>query len=384
MPDTFLIAGDFHIGRTSSDCPPSVDGSARGAWNRFVDKALDLQPDAVLLTGDLVDDDRLLIPAVEALRTGLHRLRDAEIPVVAIAGNHDPKVMRRYAEQYPDDAVFLGLDRRAFATYELPNGWSIVGWSYTEARENRVPWETFPTDLPDRCLGMLHGDLDTRGAYASFTRTELGERRVALWALGHIHKPAIFENVPAIYPGSPQALDFGETGPHGAVLAAWDRGKWTFTQVPISNVYFDDLRIELQPEHDPEMLLAEKLDQFRREHPNVYGQIRVTWTGEHDIRRLQQLQLDSENPRIDTIRYQVRPPIDLQVIAGQRNSRGLAARLLLALEGKEAFPADLEELRTKLLTSPVPSIASGRDLTAEERRDLLMESLREWAASEAS
>jgi len=85
----FLHLADLHLGKSIYGTS-LIDSGDQGVWvERFLEKALRLEPDAVLIAGDVYD--RSLPPgrAAQLLSTLVTTLADARIPVMITAGNHD-------------------------------------------------------------------------------------------------------------------------------------------------------------------------------------------------------------------------------------------------------------------------------------------------------
>ncbi len=90
-------------------------------------------------------------------------------------------------------------------------------------------------------LVMVHGDLNvTDSVYAPLPRAQMLAKGISGWLLGHIHAPMIDEPKDRcfiLYPGSPQALDPGEQGVHGAVIVEFDSGRrLPIRHIPLSTV----------------------------------------------------------------------------------------------------------------------------------------------------
>ena len=69
-----LCTGDVHLGRSPTRVPdtlPARQFSAVAAWRNFVDKAIELQVDAAILTGDIVDENNRFYEAFSPLETGV-------------------------------------------------------------------------------------------------------------------------------------------------------------------------------------------------------------------------------------------------------------------------------------------------------------------------
>ncbi|HZD38782.1 MAG TPA: metallophosphoesterase [Actinomycetes bacterium] len=70
------------------------------SWHRAVEAALALDPDGVLLLGDLFDIPRPSYRAFREGQRGLRRLADAGVPTAVISGNHDTTRLRESGSPY--------------------------------------------------------------------------------------------------------------------------------------------------------------------------------------------------------------------------------------------------------------------------------------------
>jgi DNA repair exonuclease SbcCD nuclease subunit len=101
-----LVAiADAHLGRAHYQAVDEQGLNQReadftAAWHRSVQAALDLNPDAVLLLGDLFDAPRPTYRAFREGARGLRRLADAGVPTAAISGNHDTPRLRESGAPY--------------------------------------------------------------------------------------------------------------------------------------------------------------------------------------------------------------------------------------------------------------------------------------------
>jgi DNA repair protein SbcD/Mre11 len=101
-----LVAiADAHLGRAHYQAVDEQGLNQReadftAAWHRSVQAALDLNPDAVLVLGDLFDAPRPTYRAFREGARGLRRLADAGVPTLAISGNHDTPRLRESGAPY--------------------------------------------------------------------------------------------------------------------------------------------------------------------------------------------------------------------------------------------------------------------------------------------
>jgi DNA repair exonuclease SbcCD nuclease subunit len=101
-----LVAiADAHLGRAHYQAVDAgglnqreVDFAA--SWHRAVEAALGLDPDAVLVLGDLFDAPRPTYRAFREGARGLRTLAAAGVPTLAISGNHDTPRLRESGSPY--------------------------------------------------------------------------------------------------------------------------------------------------------------------------------------------------------------------------------------------------------------------------------------------
>ncbi|NUQ01123.1 MAG: DNA repair exonuclease [Armatimonadetes bacterium] len=251
-----LCTADLHLGRRSS-LPGARGGPevyASDAWRRIVDCALAESVAAVLIAGDLVDDDRARYEATGPFERELNRLAAAAIPCYVVAGNHDHEALQRLAAgPAAENLRWLGRDG-SWEEAILPGDveLAIHGWSFPASHHGQSPLANYPyPDQPGRfTIGLLHADLGQPGSrYAPVHEAELTAHPYVFWLLGHIHAHrtvSIGDHVVALYPGSPQALDLNEPGAHGAWLLELLPGGGTRLEfVPLSSVRYERPEIDL-------------------------------------------------------------------------------------------------------------------------------------------
>lgn len=257
-----LCTGDLHLGRRSSRIPASSTTrsnaalSAADAWSRIVELAIQQSVDGVLLSGDVVDEENRFFEAIGPLERGLRALQAAQIPVVAVAGNHDYDVLPALQRTLPDGALRLlgshGEWERTTIVSRTGERVHVDGWSFTARHEHSDPLALYTPAAADGTpvIGLLHGDLDApASAYAPITRDGLRAHAVHCWVLGHVHSGGRRERdgeAPVLYPGSPQPLDPGEPGVHGVYLVTVAPNHAVRTVLhPIATVQYDTVTIDL-------------------------------------------------------------------------------------------------------------------------------------------
>ena len=408
-----LLTGDLHLGRSSSKVPPTVrreEVRAAAAWGRIVELALQEQVGAVLLSGDVADQDNTFWEAIGPLERGISRLAEAKIRTVAVAGNHDYDVLARLADQLPPKHFALlgrgGKWERLTIEEAGRPVLHIDGWSFPRARVQQSPLDDYAPgrDPAVPILGLLHGELDVAGSpYAPLELTRLQGLAPAGWLLGHVHAPRLIHGPPwVLYPGSPQALDPGEPGPHGPWVAEVAAGA---LGAPghrfLSSILYEQHTIDVSQARDQTELESVLLEGIREEadriageaHPNlVHVSLRLSVVGNTPVsdcvgavadRLVQDLSLPvgSASVGVDSIDVHTMPEIDLVEYASSHSAPGAVARLLLELERPEVSPEAARVIRQA--RAALERIEHHRDFTPLKRRDVTDQRARDHLRTQA-
>ncbi|MGH8475239.1 MAG: metallophosphoesterase family protein [Methylococcales bacterium] len=232
----FIHSADIHLdsaltGLERYEGAPvdEIRGATRRAFDDLTELAIDEEVDFVLLAGDLYDGDW------KDYNTGLYfvermrRLREANIRVFMIAGNHDaasqitrhlrlPENVKMFAARMPERVVLDDLDVAI-------HGQSFASRAVTEDISMAYPQgdpELFNIGLLHTCLGGRPG----HEAYAPCTLDGLRSKGYQYWALGHVHQREEVCREPwIVFPGNTQGRHIRETGPKGCTLVTVDHGE---------------------------------------------------------------------------------------------------------------------------------------------------------------
>ncbi len=375
MPVKILAASDLHLGRKSSDLHHDQEvASTAHTWLNMVDYAVEKNIDLFLLSGDIVDEDNRYFEALGRLQEGFTRLSNAGIPVVMVAGNHDYEVLPQLvAHRRWENVHLLGRDGRweyiNLRIKDLDVG--LAGWSFPQRHISYNPLLSFDNisgEIRKDALniGILHGDLNMReSSYAPFRLTDLRQKPLDLWLLGHIHKPAFYDDdAPVVsYPGSPHALSSAEPGPHGPVLFTIE-GKNDIRHeiLPMSAVRYEDIVVEMQegmsgddfraavnnrlkvtmdrlagePDKTKYLIFTLRLEGYHEKPEQIHA-----WAAESlDFSQF----TGNTSASIRKVHHAVEPVLgDLHELATQASVAGRLARVILSIE-KEAGNELVEEM----------------------------------------
>ena len=237
----FLHLADVHLDTAFEGRSAALRGHLRNAlrtaFEQAVDCAIDEDVHAVLLAGDLFDDDRLSVATEAFLVDQVQRLDDAGIDAVYVTGNHDPggSGFRAAKIDWPDR--FHYVDDRSPTTIELTGSdgdqhATVVAAGHVDAHEDTNLAARFPNaEGPSPTIGLLHAhvtsarQVEAHDRYAPCTISDLRAPGYDYWALGHIHtRQQVDEQASVWYPGNLQGRSPRETGPRGGLLVTLNDG----------------------------------------------------------------------------------------------------------------------------------------------------------------
>jgi DNA repair exonuclease SbcCD nuclease subunit len=376
-----LCSADLHLGRSSAIGAEfsSVDGSATAAWARIVDLAVREEVDAVVLAGDVFDGRGSFQESRNEFLSGLSRLETAAIPVIAVAGNHDWDVLPLAAKMAGSNFHFLGKDERWERKVVQTKGGPVcfVGWSF---RSEHVKVSQLPLlkrgDESVPVVGIVHGDPTPGSNYHPILTSEMIDKADG-WVLGHLHKSFAL-HPKAVYPGSPQSLDFGvgERGIHGVVRLELENGVARFSDVlPLSSVRFEFVTIDVPFEdgRDPAEsafdLVREKCLDLCQPDTAVSVQLRAELIF-HGIETPPNLEGDRVHVYLETHGIfihlvRVKRIIDPWSLKDLRSKFGEAARLLIGAKSLSGQIADPE-----FPAPPQEWIDAARKIVEQSARDI--------------
>lgn len=243
MKSRFLHVADCHLGYKQYNRSDRVDDFAR-AFGYIVDQAIDQAVDFVVLAGDLFQKRAIDALTLQQAMAILERLQRAEIPCIAVEGNHELSYYVDYLGwvQFLQQRKLLSLLDASFQEGEAGltehNGRKgayvnvnpdlrIYGMKYRGSSTGRALSsyaealaDLHETDNPTYSIFIAHtgveGVLPNQSGGLSHRQLAVLRPHVNYLALGHVHKPFEFDNW--IYnPGSPESCSMAE--------AAWsDRG----------------------------------------------------------------------------------------------------------------------------------------------------------------
>ncbi len=307
MAILFLHAADIHLDsplkgleRYENAPVDRIRGATRRAFTQLIDLAIEKRVDFVLLAGDLYDGDWRDYNTGLFLVRQLGRLREQNIPVILIAGNHDAANKMTRVLPLPDNVRFLAHDRPETVRLEDLDV-AIHGQSFAKAAVTENLATAYPAPVAGCTnIGLLHtgmGGTDGHERYAPCTLDELRLRGYDYWALGHIHtRQVLCDDPPIVFAGNVQGRHIREAGPKGCLLSTigsdrrithefhrLDHVRWERGRVDLS---------DLETESDLLGRAAELFDGFLSSEPERMVAVRVVLAGATHLHG--RLQIDAE------------------------------------------------------------------------------------------
>lgn len=277
----FIHTADLHLGSRIQlnkdfdlDKDKGYQNAVYNSFNKIVNAAIENEVNFLVISGDLFDNESRSVKATRYFKEKCEKLKENDINIYLINGNHDP--YRREGEllELPDNVKIC--DTEEVSTFEIYEEGKLIarvlGQSYRGSSESRKMC-TFYT-APDQNvynIGLLHTQLDPNDSnYVPVSKNELMEKEdIDYWALGHIHeKQVINDHIPyIIYPGIPQGRDIGETGEGGYYLVNLEPENTYYKFKKISDYIFERIEInlsELKQETFSELIyfLKDEIDEY--------------------------------------------------------------------------------------------------------------------------
>lgn len=251
----FLHLADVHLGFDRYDNPQRSRDFFAAFYDALDKYALDPPVDFVLIAGDLFEHRNILPATLNQAQVCLERLQEAQIPVLAIEGNHDYRPYGtqtswlRYLADWgllillePNDDEGLepwDAETRGGGYLDLPCGVRVVGsrWYGSAAPQAIAKLAQSLQQLPpppNYTVMMFHHGLEGQiarytGALSYQDLLPLRQAGVDYLALGHIHKHYA-EQGWIFNPGSVEANSISENqeqNPRGVYLVSLEEGKIT-------------------------------------------------------------------------------------------------------------------------------------------------------------
>ncbi len=227
----FIHAADIHLGSKLSGKLPEAKSrirkdELRASFSRLVEYAKQQEIKAILLSGDVFDDDAPNSKDV----TYFYSVVDAHpgIDFYYLRGNHDRS--GALAEERPN----LHRFGENWTSYELEPGVILTGIEFSQ--ENSLSlYATLQLDPKAKNVVTLHGQVSSSTGPYEINLPKLRDKHIDYLALGHVHKKEVGKldlRGTYAYPGCLEGRGYDEIGEKGFFLVdtdlPFDKGGLTF------------------------------------------------------------------------------------------------------------------------------------------------------------
>jgi DNA repair exonuclease SbcCD nuclease subunit len=216
-----IHTGDTHIGYRQYHSPERR-ADFLAAFERVIDDAVEMDVDAVVHAGDLFHDRRPDLRDLLGTIRALRRLREADIPFLAVVGNHESTRGGQWLDLFAD----LNLGERLGADPRRVDDTAFYGLDHVpKSRRADLDYDFAPHEA-DHAVLVSHG-LFTPFAHADWdTETVLDRANVDFDALllGDNHAPGVetVDGTWVTYCGSTERASAAEEEPRGYNLVTFD------------------------------------------------------------------------------------------------------------------------------------------------------------------
>ncbi|ALG67234.1 metallophosphoesterase family protein [Beggiatoa leptomitoformis] len=255
----FIHAADIHLdsplcGLARYEGVPAeqMQSATRRAFINLVDLACTEAVDFLLIAGDLYDVDWKDYNTGLFFNQQMSRLREANIPVFIVLGNHDagnsitkqlrlPDNVKEFSTTHPETVILEKI------------GVAIHGQSFATKAVTEDLSADYPTAIAGYYnIGLLHTAVNGREGHANYAPCSLQgllAHGYDYWALGHVHNREVLHEEPfVVFSGNLQGRHVRETGAKGCTLVtvtdhkttlshcAVDVLRWAVCSLDVSNV----------------------------------------------------------------------------------------------------------------------------------------------------
>lgn len=249
-----IISADTHLGspiRSTALRNPALGERlkqvSRDTFKDIVDLAISENADALVLAGDIFDNDFPDLKSRAFLIAQLVRASAAGVPTVLIRGNHDALLDHT---AHGDLGPNIHLLHKGNPSVEIA-GVAFHGLSFDTSHVADSFLPDYPAPIAGKAnVGLMHTSLGGSAGhdpYAPCSEHDLMAHDYDLWCLGHIHAPFERRSGPvlAVMPGIPQPRHFGERFGGSVAIVTLGEGAPVLERRNVGHLRFVETMLDL-------------------------------------------------------------------------------------------------------------------------------------------
>ncbi len=274
-----------------------IRSATRRAFVNLIDLAINEAVDFVILAGDIYDGDLLDYQSGLFFANQMSRLREFEIRVYLVRGNHDAESEITKTIRLPDNVHQFSATPDTVIDHNFKV--AVHGWSYPTRAITEDMSVKYPAPITGLYnIGVLHTALDGReghDTYAPCNVSYLRNKGYDYWALGHVHnREIVVENPPIVFPGNLQGRNSREIGSKGCMLVSVIDGKTSLEFRALDVLQWQVINLDLGQADSLDAAIDITLQELHKEvlsNPQFYA-LRFNFSGATSIH--QELQHNKE------------------------------------------------------------------------------------------
>lgn len=411
MAFRFIHTADIHLdsplkslAMRNEELADIVANATRQVLERIVTLCIDEKVDALLIAGDLYDGEQTSMKTARFLASQMRMLDDAGISVFIIRGNHDAQSKITNELTFPKCVHVFGSKSESVVFESSNNDGSALERSVvihgTSFKKPHAPDSLLPLyKQPDPNainIGMMHTSLDGQSGhdlYAPCSLSSLHGHGFDYWALGHIHKRAVYKNdtCTVVMPGIPQGRDIGESGHKTVTLVnISDSGEIDIDERFLAVAQFEEVKVALNRVEEWSELQNLIMNEIESAAGNcdaehlvarveLDGHTSLAWTIKRDADRLKEEILsrleEEENLWLDKLVINCELPKEDAELSDSEDSphRELHKLMLKEIKDSDSFKADAMQAFNDLLGALPPGVRDSFGKNEEEIQKRLIE-----------
>ncbi len=330
----FVHCADLHLDTAFSGLGSSKSASIRQAeLRRTFLSIIELarSADALMIAGDLFDQDSVEAETIHTLRKAFASLEKTKVLIAA--GNHDPLTENSYYKLagFSDNVHIFGPELSCVTVADC----DVYGVSFSTPVQDAPLLNAFSKEGNRPTVLLMHGDLGG-GAYNPISREMIASSGLSYLALGHVHsylEEKLGQTICA-YPGCPEGRGFDELGEKGVIVGEITADGVKIQFEPVCCRCYREQNVSVQGLLTHEEMIAA----IRESGMNDKDLYKIILTGETELVPDADVLVEAFSSCFYMKVYdRTRRPLDIGALAAEPGLRGMfTQRMLEGLSGTEA------------------------------------------------